>query len=670
MTDDPQQPDQDADARERDDAIAALLRQLSLGLSTYRLFPGDLQQPAYVAAVQRIRAAAERALEYGPVAVEIHGDGFVGDVSQSDETRARLASELFDRRVELLEVRGIPDDHDLAAFYEALSVPPEHLIERGGVPPLLRRRGVASISVRDVEPEETLETPDTATLTAEQREIWDRLQDPAGFATDLLVRGLGGSVADQAESVYRRFRTLIAGLPPEIAGHPDVYARLHEIVEHLPHGVRRAFAGHVMGRVETEQLAQGYLGTMTDAELARLIVDLDASDEGPSPVDIARRLMDAGDREQDLVDLTFALIVGRDDGGTIVAEFDDQTAGLQVGSRIVTETVSDVLARAVQVAEDEDVTTIRNLFPATAEDRRTLGLLALRDYLTVEEELEQLGAVLESWVEETRTALLERDGRTVERLLEVVDQVRNGDDDRGALVDRRQREVVDRGTVRELVGGTPADRYDALTALLRPFGAAALDPLLDVLADEEDAGVRGQLVAVAADLGRTGGDQPNVTDPVVERLSDQRWYVVRNALVILERIGDADVFPQVATAAQHPHSAVRREAVRALAQVGGGRAVPYLTRLARDDDEVVRSTALQTLAGIATPEAARGLADVARNRRDRTERRAALEELASHPADDAVDLLRELGGRDSSPRLPFLLRWRARRLARDRERAS
>ncbi len=670
MTDQPQRSAEDQAVRDRDEAVSALLRQLSLGLSTYRLFPGDLQQPAYVAAVQRIRAAAERALEAGVVVVQVHGEGFVGDRSAGGETRAKLASALFDRRVEQLEVRGIPDHHDLAAFYEALNTPAEELVGSGGVPQLLRQRGVASIGVRDVEPEASLEEPETASLSAEQREIWERLQDPAGFATDLLVRGLGGSPADQAESVYRRFRTLVAGLPASVAGHPDLYARLHEIVAHLPQGVRRAFAGHVMGRVESERLAQGYLGTMTDAELARVIVELGESGEGPSPVDIARRLMGAGDRDQDLVDLTIALTAGRDDEGTILVDLEGQAGGLDPSNQMVTESISEMLARSVQVTDDEDATTIRNLFPATAEDRRTLGLLALRDYLSVEQELEQLGAVLESWAEETRAALLERDRRTVERLLHAASDIGDGDDDRRALLERRRDGIVDVSTVRGLVDDTPLEQHDELTALLRPFREAALDPLLEVLADEEDAGVRGQLVAVATELGRAAGDRRNTTAPVVARLSDRRWYVVRNALVILERIGGQDEFPQIATAAQHPHAAVRREAVRALAQVGGARAVPYLTRLALDRDEVVRTTALQTLAGIATAEAAEGLAEVARRRNDSNERKAALEALAAHPADGVADLLGALGRRGSTPRLPFLLRWRARRLARERERGS
>ena len=55
---------------ERDRAVVVLLSQVSSGLSAYRLFPGDLAQPSFIQACERIRVAAERALHYGPVVAE------------------------------------------------------------------------------------------------------------------------------------------------------------------------------------------------------------------------------------------------------------------------------------------------------------------------------------------------------------------------------------------------------------------------------------------------------------------------------------------------------------------------------------------------------------------------------------------------------------------------
>src|SRR6266508_4101726 len=78
---------------EQEKAVVALLRQLASGLSAYRLFPGDLKQPSFVQMVQRIRAAAEAAVEWGPLEAEVKGSRFSTSLGlvPADERIERLA---------------------------------------------------------------------------------------------------------------------------------------------------------------------------------------------------------------------------------------------------------------------------------------------------------------------------------------------------------------------------------------------------------------------------------------------------------------------------------------------------------------------------------------------------------------------------------------------------
>src|SRR5438093_6530705 len=70
-------PDEGRQARaERERTVVNLLRQLCSGLSAYRLFPGDLRQPAFVQAVQRIRDATETSLTDGTFEAEVNGSRF------------------------------------------------------------------------------------------------------------------------------------------------------------------------------------------------------------------------------------------------------------------------------------------------------------------------------------------------------------------------------------------------------------------------------------------------------------------------------------------------------------------------------------------------------------------------------------------------------------------
>src|SRR5919201_1703702 len=62
---------------EHQKAVVALLRQLASGLSAYRMYPGDLNQPSFVQVVSRVQEAAEAALVWGPLEAEISGSTFV-----------------------------------------------------------------------------------------------------------------------------------------------------------------------------------------------------------------------------------------------------------------------------------------------------------------------------------------------------------------------------------------------------------------------------------------------------------------------------------------------------------------------------------------------------------------------------------------------------------------
>src|SRR5262245_54369373 len=89
------------------DAVVPLLRQLSVGLGAYRLYPDEPDRPAFVAAAERIAEAARRALAAGPVDVEIQGHTFRtadGPLPDSELLR-RLALCCYERGVERMQIR-------------------------------------------------------------------------------------------------------------------------------------------------------------------------------------------------------------------------------------------------------------------------------------------------------------------------------------------------------------------------------------------------------------------------------------------------------------------------------------------------------------------------------------------------------------------------------------
>jgi HEAT repeat protein len=656
-----------SDPTERDRAVLALFSQLSSGLSAYRLFPGDLGQPTFIQASERIRAAAERALKYGPAVVDIHGTRMRTEHGpiRGDDRIERLAMACYQRRAERLYIRDVPRPQDLAVLYEALSTPQSEA--SSGVAAALRVAGVRSIGVGEITPEfkeaEDLEEKPSS----EQRKLWERLGDPQALARDLVAEQSSSSLPEIANGIFTRLKSMLASLPDRQAKGFELYRRLQEVIRHLPGQTRRALSAILLDRVREDPMAERVIGTMTDAQLARLLVDL-GSDGGSEPVARAARLVELGVRRDDLVDLTLALTRGQVEGGTIIAGLDrvgitapaEGPAKPTAGSPVL-RTVSSLLARGLVSMSQDDVRSIREAFPSSGHDQRQLAFEALSDYLRIESDLDRLGEVLGVWVAETCDTLERRDEAHLDYLVRAAraaceDQP---DAEKRTLVEVSIHRALSEDTLAELASvGDEESTVESAIRLLKAFGDVAVDRLLDDLARERDRGKRALLLRLLAGVAR-GHHRL-----VAKRLSDSRWYVARNAVTVLSRSGDPEAVPWLLEATHHREAAVRREAIRGLVAISGPKAINDLLLLAHDPDQSVRTTLIASLGTLVEAEACQGLAKLAVALRDNGERRRALDALAAHPDGSALGVLRDLGTSRARPRLPRKHRRYARGLVK------
>ncbi len=648
-----------SEGEDRVRAATALLRQLWLGLSAYRLFPGSVDRPGFVAAVERIEAAARTALATGSVDVEIRGDRLVlgGEEIPSDEQLRRLALACFERRVERLVVTGVPDAEELSRLYSVLSTPESELSDAGGADEALRALGVTSVSLSAIGPspvEGADHVPDELVRPPEERPL-----DADVLASELMVEDLHGDPVDQAETLLSRLRSILEGAAAPPGRAIDLHAAVHNVMSDLPADIRRSLVEILIDHVRDDPLAERLIGTMSNAELTRALVDLGGRGRR-DPVELARQLAQAGVRQIDIVDLTRALEAGHEEAGTIITGLEQLGIDLAApGAELAASSVSEILSEYLSATEADDARAMRQAIDATQEQARSVALLALGDYLSLETDLDRVGEVLEIWIEEVRRALRERSSRAVQTLLQPVrDAMPAGEGERRPLMESAVRRGLDRDLILELVASNHAQEPSEAADLLAPFGDLGVEVLLDLLADEEDRNRRSMLLAVLRRLAR------GHLGPVRARLTDPRWYVVRNAVSVLGSASGPEALDVIALAARHESAAVRREVVTALVAAGGAAAVPHLARLASEGDEEVRRLAVGQLGILVGGEAAGALAEVARTSPDRALRLLALQELAHRP--EGAEILRELGSRASRPRLPWGLRRRARALAREK----
>jgi len=205
--------------------------------------------------------------------------------------------------------------------------------------------------------------------------------------------------------------------------------------------------------------------------------------------------------------------------------------------------------------------------------------------------------------------------------------------------------------VLDVVIADAADDRPHAAALFAPFGDRGVEVLFGLLAEEQDRDRRALLYGA---LRRTVPSHPR---PLLGRLTDARWYVVRNAVTLLGAAGSQQSLPRLMEVARHPAEQVRREVPDALAAAGGPAAVPYLVRLALEGGPDLQPLSVSSIGTLNGEEAGAGLAEIVRATPDRAMRLQALDLLAARPEGPA--LLTGLVAGDG-PRLP----WRVRRYVR------
>lgn len=126
-------------------------------------------------------------------------------------------------------------------------------------------------------------------------------------------------------------------------------------------------------------------------------------------------------------------------------------------------------------------------------------------------------------------------------------------------------------------------KYDQVALLIKVLGRAFIDPLLDRMAEEENMSLRRFMMDRVQSFGE-------VARPYLHaRLSDSRWYVLRNIIVMLRALGPKQESEQLRPLLKHANQKVRVEVLKTLVQASD----PVAQRqLLRDLDSSDRETQL------------------------------------------------------------------------------
>jgi hypothetical protein len=566
-------------ADKTDALFSDFFRDLAIAWRSLSSYPRG--HPAAIGGLAKACSTLARLLaETGPIELTATRDALFWSDRRFQSTNAvQLARLLRRRRAAGVAFDPAATPEELEVFLRALALDVRSAREAGSLAAELAAGGLARVRVSDldfsavalIEGDEDVPSPEVGALA--QRVI-RRMLASGGLppdqlalwitsgktAADLLQMLLASGGTDPAAGAWgpAAFASALRAAAEDYCENPDAEraAGIAGFHFRLRREDRDRFVQELAAAVARKALARGSLAELEAALPAQVASDLGAA---------------------------VATAVARAQGDLAAAEAaapkitPQQLAGLRrafatddVDSLADAETAIEALESLLELPEERPGLVLspaaaeigRDLADPALERASTVILLELAD--TSEVPPEVLPQILYRLEAGYRKLLAGGRLRQALALVERVHRAAVGDEPAPTAFRRSAERLSGRESLQALVESLPEISEEALAvvpSLLERLGPTAVRHLLGVLAETDNRRLRHLLLDLLANLGRLG---PVVVRDATALLTDSRWYVVRNMLLLLRRVGDPGSVPAVRKCADHPDLRVRLEAIRNL----------------------------------------------------------------------------------------------------------
>src|SRR5205085_12464377 len=144
--------------------------------------------------------------------------------------------------------------------------------------------------------------------------------------------------------------------------------------------------------------------------------------------------------------------------------------------------------------------------------------------------------------------------------------------------------------------------------VIEALGNAATRAVLVAITEEENRSRRRRLFDFAVSIG------PSLVPVIADFLNDERWYVVRNMIVLLRAVNDRTLLAEIRRCAHHPDLRVRLEAIKTLLEFDSSVPQALLDRAINDPDPRLAETAIALVGSYGIKEGIEPLLDVVGSR--------------------------------------------------------
>ncbi|MHB1340621.1 MAG: HEAT repeat domain-containing protein [Coriobacteriia bacterium] len=675
--------------------VESLVKQLLVTRKAVKLYPAASNIPRENAAevVKMLRSLLQAA---PTVRLAVTKDGLYYEtmpVLPGQSAFAAFSREFYGQHLSDIRFHSGVTPEEVVAFLAILNETPEEVDAAGGFGARLWDRQVDGITVGEVATKIVDVVEPTVEDAGDDAEPAEAQFPPDASRVDELLDSLRG-LRPRDQRMLVRFvhspklttrylmETAFGKTPSVAVGHlaERIAAMAHlavgELAEEQP-TLFRSIAESIMGldpetrhRLLVDRLLAD---ARLDESLAEVVRQLDLQDvcaalaEGLTPDAVSQEGISRALRNLALISMS-----SREDfAGTARAALlesgadEDQIAGvleaamptrLHVARKVQerSETPLDGVLELVDLASaarhesdaDEDIAALRAEAREGVTDGDVLG--ALVTLVTLERRPEVFGSMM-SLVEDSLGLLLEWSEFEIAADAAAALSELEGDETLDAGARTRVRDALSSlatpGQMRLIatamrVFKSGSREYAACRRLLGILGEHAIDPLLEVLADEPDMSARKALVELIS------ATAVRHVDRLGNRVSDPRWYFVRNVVSILGATKRPEALSHLARVSRHGDPRVRREVIRAFASIKDKYAEEMLVSALSDEDAQNVQLAARYLGTIGARGAVGALSVVARGdgrgNRDIGPRVEAIEALGRLGSADAIPVLMQL----------------------------
>lgn len=526
----------------------------------------------------------------------------------------KLAGELFERGVAALTFRSGLTTVELLRFLRLAVERPEQLQQRGGLPAVCAEENLEHIEVLGIDysalgvsEEESLGAADVELEDYKAASIWDRFVgglvegslDPQRgetrtVTTDprLVAEYLSRQKLEEGDNLLASYEETITSFLRELdqegrsrQHRTESMEKLGDFVSSLSPELRRQFLSSTFNTLQgNEEIAEEVLEHLSSDALFQALEDVNEK-RLTIPPTVMNLLGKLSQHAQDPAEDQEQVLSSAELGEHLRALFREDDPDRYVPGTYQHLLHSIVSLEEIPPLEGAKTEEIRRQLEADQVEAKVFAILL--DLLRLEQEqtarsrlLEELMELLSYFIELGQFDVL----LDLHRRLRRVDADKLPEEVAGILANRPLLEQI-----LEVLGIWDKERFASITELIHLIGEPFIEPMLDRLAVEPRRSVRRFLLDRLLEMGS------RIREPALNRLRDSRWFLVRNMLVLLQKLNDPVVLYAVRALRRHPHPKVRLEVWKTLKQFGDAEADQLLADEIRTGDQARRRWAMDQL---------------------------------------------------------------------------